>query len=120
MHPHEGLRHASMNLGQAAAVCLYELVRTHASTPALSDETPSTAAQPHATAAEIDRLRALFLEVLEHTGYTRRYPANSDEDVLRRLVLRTRPAAADIGAWMGVLRQVLWALRSRPNDAIGS
>ena len=27
MHPTPGLRHASMNLGQAAAVCLYELVR---------------------------------------------------------------------------------------------
>ena len=28
MHEHEGTRHASMNLGQAAAVCLWELVRT--------------------------------------------------------------------------------------------
>ena len=27
MHQTDGLRHASMNLGQAAAVCLYELIR---------------------------------------------------------------------------------------------
>ena len=117
MHPHEGLRHASMNLGQAAAVCLYELVRTLDTTPARPADTPLHPAEKHATAAETDRLRSLLIEVLEHTGYTRRYPANSDEHVLRRLVLRTRPAAADIGVWMGVLRQVLWSLRSRPRTA---
>lgn len=107
MEPHAGLRHASMNLGQAAAVCFYEIVRSH---PTLVQ---ATTGETQATAAEIDRLRALFVDVLEQTGYTRRYPANSDEHVLRRLVLRSRPPAADVGAWMGVLRQVLWALRAK-------
>ena len=107
MAPHEGLRHASMNLGQAAAVCLYELVRSRAS----SVVTPVV--ETMATAADVERLRAVFVEVLERTGYMRRYPANGEEDGLRRMVLRARPAAADVGVWMGMLRQVLWALREK-------
>ena len=38
MHPSPGLRHASMNLGQAAAVCLYELIR-HADSAATAQTT---------------------------------------------------------------------------------
>ena len=62
MEMHAGVRHASMNLGQAAAVCLYELVRSRDA----SVLTPSEETQ--ATAAEVERVRGLFVEVLEQTG----------------------------------------------------
>ena len=116
MAPHEGLRHASMNLGQAAAVCLYELVRS-------GDDVRGEGTEAMATAADVERLRAVFVEVLERTGYTRRYPANSDEDGLRRMVLRAASragaSAADVGVWMGMLRQVLWSVRDREGDVRG-
>jgi len=103
MQQHEDVRHPSMNLGQAVAVCLYELGRqagVHVATGV-----PATA-----EAGQIERLTALLTEVLEETGYTRRHPANCDEAQIRRLVLRMGVAASDTPVWMGILRQVLWKL----------
>lgn len=104
MQQHEGLRHPSMNLGQAVAVCLYELVR--------GAELPVAGADIAAEAGEMDRLRLLLTEVLEETGYTERHPANCDETQIRRLVLRMGLAAKDVPVWMGILRQALWKARN--------
>jgi TrmH family RNA methyltransferase len=104
MQPHEDIRHPSMNLGQAVAVCLYELVQQK-SAPA---ETPPPAA---AQAGEVERMTLLLTQVLEQTGYTKRHPANCDDAQIRRLVLRMGVAASDAPVWMGILRQVLWKLR---------
>jgi len=95
-----------MNLGQAVAVCLYELVRQKGA-PA---ETPAPTA---ALAGEVERMTLLLTEVLEQTGYTQRHPANCDEAQIRRLVLRMSLTASDAPVWAGVLRQVLWKLRQR-------
>jgi TrmH family RNA methyltransferase len=108
MEQHEEIRHPSMNLGQAVAVCLYELVRQ-----------PGVAAggdflvRPEA--GEGERLRALLSEVLEEAGYTKRHPANCDEEQIRRLVLRIGMAASDVPVWIGILRQILWKLRGLGN-----
>ena len=104
MEQYAGVRHPSMNLGQAAAVCLYELVRER-------EVERVVGAPAMATAEEMERLRGLFVEVLEKSGYVRRHPANSEEAQVRRLLLRAVPTAADARVWMGVLRQVLWGLR---------
>ena len=104
MQKHEEIRHPSMNLGQAAAVCLYELVRSKNSNA--ENETPAAA-----QAGEVERMTILLTEVLEQTGYTKRHPANCDEAQIRRLVVRMGTAASDAPVWMGVLRQVLWKLR---------
>src|ERR1700722_761374 len=48
MHPSPGLRHASMNLGQAAAVCLYELIR--------HQEPIAAESQPAAQAEDLERV----------------------------------------------------------------
>lgn len=104
MTKHEDMRHPSMNLGQAAAVCLYELVRetgVHA----------GVGVAARAEAGEVERLTLLLTEVLERTGYTRRHPANCDEQQIRRLVLRMGVSAGDVPVWMGILRQVLWKMR---------
>lgn len=103
MQQHEDLRHPSMNLGQAVAVCLYELVRqtgVHA----------GTGVREAARAGEVERFVALFRETLEATGYTRRHPANCSDAQLRRLVLRMGLSAADVPVWIGILRQVLWKI----------
>jgi len=99
----EGVRHPSMNLGQAAAVCLYELVRNAA--PDLIPELPD------ATAGDLDRLTALLAELLVESEYARRHPASEDEGALRRLVRRMQLNSADAAMWMGILRQALWKIR---------
>jgi TrmH family RNA methyltransferase len=108
MEQHEEIRHPSMNLGQAVAVCLYELVRQPV---AVSDGD----APARAEAGEVERLTALLTEVLEQTGYTKRHPANCDEGQIRRLVLRMGVAASDVPVWMGILRQILWKVRDSGN-----
>jgi TrmH family RNA methyltransferase len=109
MQQHEEIRHPSMNLGQAAAVCLYELVRHTEAKP--TAEAPTTA-----TAGESERLTALLTEVLEKTGYTKRHPANCDEAQIRRLVLRMGVSATDAPVWMGILRQILWKINGANID----
>lgn len=107
MYPHEGVRHPSMNLGQAVAVCLYELVRSAEG----SDARVAGVVEEPVTGGELDRLAALLREVLETTGYTRRHPANTGEAELRRLVRRMGADAKSASVWMGIFRQVLWKTR---------
>jgi TrmH family RNA methyltransferase len=104
MQQHEELRHPSMNLGQAAAVCLYELVRQ-------TGVHIGTGIPQAATAGEVERFTSLLIVTLEQTGYTKRHPANSDESQIRRLVMRMGLASADVPVWMGILRQILWRVR---------
>ncbi len=113
MPEQDDVRHPSMNLGQAVAVCLYELVRVAAvpSAPA-SSEHVSAAAE----AGEVERLTALLTEVLEETDYTRRHPANCEEGQIRRLVVRMGVKTSDVPVWMGILRQILWKVRGREAD----
>jgi tRNA/rRNA methyltransferase len=105
MSRREDGRHLSMNLGQAVAVCLYELVRERALAAAARQEIA-------ASAGEMERLALLFGEVLEESGYTRHHPANSKAEDVRRLVVRLGLDRTDAPVWMGIMRQILWKLRS--------
>lgn len=100
-------RHLSMNLGQAAAVCLYELSREGAVIPAPPEVVPAS------SAGELERMTQLLSEVLEDSGYTRRHPANARDNNVRRLVRRMGWTASDATVWTGVLRQILHGLRAR-------
>jgi TrmH family RNA methyltransferase len=100
MQPAAGSRHVSMNLGQAAAVCLFELVR--------NAEAPVATTPPGTSAADLERLTTLLLQTLDETGYTRRHPANCDLAQIRRLVYRMALEPSDAPIWMGILRQILW------------
>jgi tRNA C32,U32 (ribose-2'-O)-methylase TrmJ len=105
MAEHAEVRHPSMNLGQAVAVCLYELVRQADLKIAGGGESAA------AESGELERLTGLLTDVLEATGYTKRHPSNCDEGQIRRLVLRMGLRAEDVKVWMGILRQVLWKVR---------
>ncbi|MEO6804131.1 MAG: TrmH family RNA methyltransferase [Granulicella sp.] len=102
MQQSEGERHPSMNLGQAAAVCLFELVRKDVSAP--------ITLPPHAAAGDLERLTVLMNEVLEESGYSKRHPANCEPGQIRRLVRRMGMEPQDAPVWMGILRQLLWKL----------
>jgi tRNA C32,U32 (ribose-2'-O)-methylase TrmJ len=104
MEEHEGVRHPSMNLGQAVAVCLYELVRGEAAV-AVQVGVPAAA-----TGAEVERVTLLLMEVLEKAEYSRHHPANCDLEDIRRLVVRMGLTGTDVMVWMGMLRQILWRM----------
>jgi tRNA/rRNA methyltransferase len=103
MHQTPGIRHASMNLGQAAAVCLYELIRETAAEP-------SGNMQPRATADELERLTELWGSLLDATGYAQRRPAGADPDEVRRTIRRLNLSQSDARRWLGILRQILWKI----------
>ena len=93
----------SMNLGQAVAVCLYELIREAKQARAAAQLKP-------ATAEELERITSLLLEALQTSGFLdRRRVADSDERI-RRLVRRLRLPERDSVIWMGMLRQILWKM----------
>jgi tRNA/rRNA methyltransferase len=97
----------SMNLGQAVAVCLYELARESPSPRTLPPE------DSPADTASIERFESLLREVLVTTEYDRRFPGNMGDDALRRLVRRLGLKTNDLEVWMGILRQTLWKLRNK-------
>jgi tRNA/rRNA methyltransferase len=103
MHQTPGLRHASMNLGQAAAVCLYELIRHEA-------PVAPNAAQPAAQGEDLERVTSLLAEMLESIGYARRRPAAADSGAVRRMVRRLNLSQSDARRWIGILRQLLWKI----------
>jgi TrmH family RNA methyltransferase len=95
----------SMNLGQAVAVCLYEVVRDGKA--AANPEKPKLAA-----AGEVERITGILLEALHDSGYLTRRRVNDSEERIRRLVRRLHLQAEDTDAWLGMLRQIVWKLRS--------
>ena len=96
-------RHLSMNLGQAAAVCLYQIAHG-------DSQIPASPQPPQAPAADLERITQLLAETLETSGYTRRHPATAREPNLRRLVRHMAITPADAPVWTGILRQLLHAL----------
>ncbi len=96
--------HGSMNLGQAVAICLYELRRDAAA--AVHRFTPV----PPVSADDSERFTALLLDALHRSGYIQERTAASGELKLRRLVGRLGLPASDAEAWLGMLRQILWKL----------
>jgi len=99
------VEHRSMNLGQAVAVCLYELARGSPTAP------PVEKLQP-ASAGEVERITAVLLEALRSSGYLKPRSAALTEEKLRRLVRRLRLSSGDAEVCLGMLRQILWKLHS--------
>jgi tRNA/rRNA methyltransferase len=98
--------HGSMNLGQAVAVCLYEIIRN----PAAAKAAPET--KRAATAEERERIAARLEEVLARSGYVHARTEGSTRMKIRRLIYRLQLNAHDAEVWMGMLRQILWKLDS--------
>lgn len=101
--------HPSMNLGQAVAVCLYELART--AKPKVQRD-----ASKGASAAEMERFTGDLLEALRASGYVKPSGAAGIESKVRRLVRRLDMQAHDVDLWLGMLRQILWKVRSSDQE----
>jgi tRNA/rRNA methyltransferase len=94
----------SMNLGQAVALCLYELSRD----PKAGEIEPEKIRS--ASAGEIEQVTAMLLDVLRGSGYVNPVTAASTEDKVRRLVRRLNVGYRDAPVLLGMLRQILWKL----------
>ena len=110
----------SMNLGQAVAVCLYELARggkpgrRGASRPANSNASAKTV-QP-ASAGEVERFTAMLLDALHASGYIKPRASGFTEEKVRRLVRRLNLPAGDAEVWLGMLRQIVWKVREEDKE----
>lgn len=93
-----------MNLGQAVAVCLYEIIRSPQGAKAAI--TPKRSA----AATDLDRLTDLLQDVLQESGYVHAGAGSSTSMKLRRLVRRLNLDAHDAEVWLGMLRQIRWKL----------
>jgi tRNA/rRNA methyltransferase len=93
----------SMNLGQAVAVCLYELNR-------VGDPKPRRERLAAAEGVNAEQLTKMLLDVLEKSGYTNRVTSVSTEQKIRRFVRRMRLTQRDVPLVLGILRQVLWKI----------
>jgi TrmH family RNA methyltransferase len=108
--------HRSLNLGQAVAICLYELVRDapgNAEKHFHGDRSFSlakrSAENTQISAGELERLAAALIEALELSGYLQRRSAVSEEKV-RRLLRRLNLSEEDGETLLGMLRQMLWKM----------
>lgn len=97
--------HGSMNLGQAIAICLYELHR-NSQAESFAYPSPQTAA-----ADDYHRFTEALSEILEGSGYINERTSESSKLKLRRLVQRLTLPESDARTWLGILRQVLWKVR---------
>jgi len=96
--------HASMNLGQAVAVCLYELMRD-----------PDAAVKPRkgnpATAAEVERITDTLLEALWASEYPKLNTSKSFHAAVRRVIRRLNMQQGDAEFLLGMLRQMIWKMK---------
>jgi tRNA/rRNA methyltransferase len=95
--------HRSMNLGQAVAICLYELVRD-----------PEAVAKPvkkiAASGEEVERITDTLLEALRASEYPKLNTSKSFHAAVRRMMRRFKMQPGDAEFLLGMLRQMVWKM----------
>lgn len=111
----------SMNLGQAVAVCLYELAARGPEGDAGADPAGIAEARPAenevaegggATAGELERLAGVIEETMAAAGYQPAAMREANRQDPRLLLRRLRPGARDTRRMLGLFRRILWRLRA--------
>jgi len=95
--------HISMNLGQAVAVCLYEIARN------VNGERPAEE-MARASAGELEMITSILLDSLRVSGYVKPGTEVVMEEKARRLVRRMNLQPGEATVWLGMLRQIAWKL----------
>jgi len=96
--------HQSMNLGQAAAVVLYELARGE---KGFEERTTKTAAKMEM----VERITESMLECLRQSGYVAARSSELAEVKLRRMLRRFQLDAVDAEVLLGMVRKIEWQLK---------
>lgn len=109
-----------MNLGQAVAVCLYELARGGGASrgrvpgKATAKRGPGKDAAIEdrlASAGQLERITTMLIEALRTSGYLGQQPIAAKEEKVRRMVRRLKLSTQDAEIWLGMLRQMLWKMK---------
>jgi len=121
MHIPTREQHISMNLGQAVAVCLYELARdakqarasgANSRARSKAGDKSDEAGDKRATSGEVERISTVLLEALHLSGYVNPIVATSTEERVRRMARRLNLSSKDAELWLGMLRQMRWKIKS--------
>jgi TrmH family RNA methyltransferase len=103
----------SMNLGQAVAVCLYELA-VHAPLFSAGATRPSAAAPdlsgPAAQSGALDVLAAVVEQTMSAAGYSPRMMQTANRLDLRQFLRRIALSEADARRTLRLFRRILWRL----------
>jgi TrmH family RNA methyltransferase len=91
----------SMNLGQAVAVCLYELSRG-------GDKKTAREKNDFAASDEVERLTETLFHVLSASGYV--HSQNLSKQKIRMFLRRLKISQGDAGLLQGMLRQIDWKI----------
>ncbi len=120
--------HRSMNLGQAAAVVMYELARGQSKgsrggkgsketeklvengSLKVSARLKKEAGEACAEMATVERIGGALLEALRKSGYIAPRGEAKAEEKLRRMLRRFSMTAADAEVFLGMVRKILWKL----------
>jgi TrmH family RNA methyltransferase len=133
------VEHRSMNLGQAVAICMYELGRLREERNAgarglkgqLSNARPADgknsgereaeersrnvakqrAQKKPASAGDVERITATLMEALHSCGYLHAKSGKIPGEKVRRLLRRHNLTANDADLWQSMLGQIVWKLR---------
>jgi tRNA/rRNA methyltransferase len=98
--------HRSMNLAQAVAIVVYEISRGAVAAKSKSKLSPATDME------SVNRIATVLLEALHASGYIHRRSAATAEEKLRRMLRRFELSSADAEVLLGMLRKILWNLKS--------
>jgi TrmH family RNA methyltransferase len=110
MHIPTREEHVSMNLGQAVAICLYELARDAHTTAPPERGTP-------ASSAETERITETLLTALRASGYPKLNTSDTFEGAVRRMIWRFHLQSGDAEFFLGMLRQMVWRMKKdRPPE----
>lgn len=97
--------HFSMNLGQAVAVCLYELSRNPDAHPELENEIL-------ASSAAVERIHETLLTALRLSDYPKLNSSDTFQSAVRRVILRLHLQQGDAEFLLGMFRQIVWKLKN--------
>jgi tRNA/rRNA methyltransferase len=107
----------SMNLGQAVAVCLYELATRAFHAPEAPSSEPATlvpSAPPAATSSHLELLAGVIEETMVAAGYSPRTMQAANRHDLRLMLRRLALSAHDTRRMLGLFRRILWRLKRAP------
>ncbi len=105
--------HFSMNLGQAVAVCLYELVRHPELKPAKAKAKVKVKKGTPASSAEVERINETLITALRASDYPKLTTSDAFQSAVRRMVRRMHLPSGDAEFLVGMLRQIIWKLNKK-------
>jgi tRNA/rRNA methyltransferase len=103
----------SMNLGQAVAICCYELTREES-----FDQHTVTAVSDATSVSDIEGLLSQLAEILSSSGFLRADNQQIMTEELRQALLSRRLTHREVAIFRGALRQIAWKLTMKGEDDV--